>query len=122
VCTRNRLAATIELVAEVIRRGARLRYRISNTSSVELIGGLEYRLERENSDSWVRTNPGVPFAAVGFPLLPGESRELSATTPADGPAGSYRISAWPNGVPPIGGHVRVSVRFEVRDRSDDDSA
>src|SRR5947209_8961884 len=83
VFTRNRLAATLEVLSPDVRPGDTLRYRINNTGSIALICGLGYRLERKTAEGWVLMNPGMAFRAIGFGVLPDESRELRATVPAD---------------------------------------
>lgn len=80
----DQLAATIELLDTQISPGDELRYKINNTGSLDLICGLPYRLERETTGGWVPMNPEMAFRAIGFGVLPGESRELTATIPVEG--------------------------------------
>lgn len=109
----NRLAATIEVLGTHVGPGDELGYRINNTGSVELICGLAYRLERKTSDGWVHTNPGMAFRLIGFGVLPGQGRELSAMIPADALGGSYRISTSVTS-DHVEGAVRLSARFHVQ--------
>jgi hypothetical protein len=106
------LAATIEVLTPSVGPGDELPYRITNVGSIDLICGLQYRLERETTDGWIHMNPGMAFRAIGFGVPPGENRELTAMIPAKGPAGRYRLSAAMTG-DHAQGNPRLSVRFDV---------
>jgi uncharacterized membrane protein len=113
VSAEGRLSATMEVLTRSVRPGDELPYRITNTGSVELICGVGYRMERETSDGWIHMNPGMAFRSIGFGVLPGEHRDLSAMVPADAPAGSYRISTSVTS-DHVEGVVRLSAGFEVQ--------
>lgn len=108
----NPLAATIEVLTSSVTRGDALPYRITKIGSVDLICGLQYRLERDSTDGWIHVNPGMAFRAIGFGVPPGENRELTAMIPAEGPAGLYRLSTSVSSNHAHGNH-QLSVHFDV---------
>jgi hypothetical protein len=88
-------------------------YRINNTGSVGLICGRAYGLERKTDAGWVLMNRDMPFRAIGFRVLPGESRELQAVIPGDAPLGSYRLRTSVRS-DHVARTVHLSAGFEVR--------
>jgi hypothetical protein len=106
----------MEVLTRSARPGDELPYRITNIGSVDLICGLQYRLERESANGWIHMNPGMAFRAIGFGVPPGQNRELIAIIPADSPIGLYRLNTSVNS-DHAQGNLPLSVRFDVHPAS-----
>ncbi len=89
--------------------GDRLDFALVNTGPTDLFFGVDYRLEREDGDTWTGCNVEEAWRLIGLSLEPGGRHEGHAELPKNPPPGRYRVIKDVSGV---GTNLQRTVSFE----------
>lgn len=87
----SELSARLDLQGPLLAPAERIPYTTVNTSSVPILIGEDYGLERRVDEEWVPVEIRMLVRAIGYGLDPGDRRSLTAAIPGGLAPGRYRL-------------------------------